>query len=76
MVANAGVQFADLTNPATTATSDPRGALQLSTKGPVGSVASTFAAAALVNIVQQLNPFQVLLGNQFNPGTLFGVYPA
>lgn len=76
VVANAGVQFADLTNPATTATSDPRGALQLSTKGPVGSVASTFAAAALVNIVQQLNPFQVLLGNQFNPGTLFGVYPA
>jgi hypothetical protein len=74
-VTNAGVQFADITSPATTTTGDPRGALQLSTKGPVGAVASTFAAAAAVNIVQQLNPFQVLLATQFNPGTLFGVYP-
>jgi len=70
------LQYADLTNPATTATADPRGAIQLSSAGP--NAGATGAAPDDVSrfvIVMSLNPAQVLGANQFNPGTLFGVAP-
>jgi hypothetical protein len=72
---DAVTQYADLTNPATTLTGDPRGAFQLSPAGPnAGGGAGPDGLSAFV-IVITLNPAQVLSSNQFNPGPLFGVPP-
>jgi hypothetical protein len=74
--AGAAVQYADLTNPATTSTGDPRGGIQLSPAGP--NAAATGAGpdgVSRIGIVLTLNPAQVLSANQFNPGPLFGVAP-
>jgi len=73
--AGAGVQFADLTNPATQATGDPRGGFQLSAAGPLAGVVGTGPSGGAFVIVMPLNPAQVLSANQFNPGPLFGVPP-
>ena len=70
------LQYADLTNPATTTTGDPRGAVQLSAAGPNGAAAgATPDGVSRFVIVMMLNPAQVLGANQFNQGTLFGVAP-
>jgi hypothetical protein len=75
--AYAGVfQFADLTNPATQLTGDPRGAIQLSANGPNVGAGVGPDGLARWGIVLTLNPAQVLSANQFNPGPLFGVHPA
>jgi hypothetical protein len=69
------LQYADLTNPATTSTGDPRGAIQLSAAGPNTATGATPDGVSRFVIVMTLNPAQVLGANQFNPGTLFGVAP-
>jgi hypothetical protein len=69
-------QYADLTNPATTSTGDPRGAVQLSPAGPdAGATGAGPDGVSRIVIEMTLNPAQVLSANQFNPGTLFGVAP-
>jgi hypothetical protein len=69
------VQYADLTNPATTATGDPRGAIQLSAAGPNAGTGAAPDGTSRFTIVMNLNPAQVLGATTFNPGTLFGVAP-
>ena len=69
------VQYADLTNPATTSTGDPRGAIQLSAAGPGAGTGAAPDGTSRFTIVMNLNPAQVLGANAFNPGTLFGVAP-
>jgi hypothetical protein len=69
------VQYADLTNPATTTTGDPRGGIQLSAEGPGAGTGATPDGTSRFVIVLTLNPAQVLGANQFNPGPLFGVAP-
>lgn len=72
----AAVQYADLTNPATTSTGDPRGGIQLSPAGPnAGATGAGPDGTSRIGIVLSLNPAQVLSANQFNPGPLFGVAP-
>ena len=74
--AGAVLQYADLTNPATTATADPRGAIQLSGAGPnAGATGAGPDGTSRISIVLTLNPAQVLSATMFNPGTLFGVAP-
>jgi hypothetical protein len=69
------LQYADLTNPATTSTGDPRGAIQLSAAGPGAGTGATPDGTSRFTIVMNLNPAQVLGASAFNPGTLFGVAP-
>lgn len=70
-------QFADLTNPATSTTGDPRGGMQLSAKGPIGGASGTGPnGTARVQILQQLNPAQVFLASAVNTAVLYGVQPA
>jgi hypothetical protein len=70
-------QYADLTSPATQATGDPRGGVQLSAAGPnAGAPGTTPTGTDGFVIVMPLNPAQVLSASQFNPGPLFGVPPA
>jgi hypothetical protein len=69
------LQYADLTNPATTATGDPRGAIQLSAAGPGAGTGATPDGVSRFVIEMTLNPAQVLAASQFNPGPLFGVAP-
>jgi hypothetical protein len=69
------LQYADLTNPATTSTGDPRGAVQLSAAGPNAGTGATPDGVSRFVIVMTLNPAQVLGANALNPGTLFGVNP-
>lgn len=64
-------QAADLTNPATTSTGDPRGAVQLSTKGPLGGVTFTGPdGATRLQITQTMFPSQMI-----SPFGAFGVPP-
>lgn len=70
-------EFADLTNPATSTTGDPRGGMQLSAKGPVGGGSGSGpTGSARVTILQQLNPAQVFLASATNTAVLYGVQPA
>jgi hypothetical protein len=70
-------QFADFTNPATTATKDPRGAVQLSAKGPNGGASGTGPNGSLrFTIIQSLNAAQVLVASPTNYAALYGVVPA
>jgi hypothetical protein len=69
-------QYADVTNPATTSTGDPRGGVQLSAAGPnAGATGAGPDGTSRITIEMTLNPAQVLSANQFNPGALFGVHP-
>jgi hypothetical protein len=68
-------QYADLTSPATQATGDPRGGVQLSAAGPGAGTGNTPTGTDGFSIVMPLNPAQVLSSSQFNPGPLFGVHP-
>jgi hypothetical protein len=77
-VAEAGVvtQYADPTNPATTSSGDPRGALQLSAKGPVAGATFTGPdGASVVSVTQTISAMAACFGNMFNPSPLFGVTP-
>jgi hypothetical protein len=70
-------QFADLTNPATQTTKDPRGAVQLSAKGPVNGGGGTGPNGSLrFTLMQQLNPAQAFLASPTNYQVLYGVTPA
>jgi hypothetical protein len=69
---------ADLTNPATTTTGDPRGAIQVSANGPAAAPATPLVldGATVLTVDQRLNPLQVALATATNPGALLGVAPA
>lgn len=70
-------QYADFTNPATQATSDPRGAIQLSAKGPVGGGSGSGpTGSGRVAILYTLNPAQVFMASPVNYQALYGVTPA
>jgi hypothetical protein len=69
-------QYADPTNPATTSSGDPRGAIQMSAKGP--NAGATFTGpdgASVVSITQTISALAACMGNMFNPSPLFGVTP-
>jgi hypothetical protein len=68
---------ADLTNPATTTTGDPRGGIQVSANGPATAPGTglTLNGATVLAIDQRLNPLQVALSTTVNPGPLLGVSP-
>jgi hypothetical protein len=69
-------QYADATNPATTSSGDPRGAIQLSAKGPVAGATFTGPdGASVVSITQTISAMAACFGNMFNPSPLFGVTP-
>jgi hypothetical protein len=70
------IQYADLTNPATTTTGDPRGALQMSTKGPnAGSTGAGPDGASRLSITQTISALAAVSASVLNPGPLFGVPP-
>jgi hypothetical protein len=70
-------QFADFTNPATQTTKDPRGGIQLSTKGPVsGASGAGPNGTNRFQLMQQLNPAQVFMASATNYQVLYGVTPA
>jgi hypothetical protein len=68
------LQYADFTNPATSITQDPRGAVQLSTKGPnAGATGAGPNGANRFTISAMLNPAQVIAQSYT---ALYGVTPA
>ena len=70
---------ADITNPATTTTKDPRGGIQLTANGPAtvpGGSLVTLNGTNVLTIDQRLNPLQVALATAINLGPLLGVPPA
>jgi hypothetical protein len=74
--AGAVIQYADLTNPATTSTGDPRGAIQLSTKGPnAGATGAGPNGTGVLSITQTISTLAAVVGSMLNPGPLFGVPP-
>jgi hypothetical protein len=78
VAANFTIVPADLTNPATTSTGDPRGGIQLSALGPLAAPGTplTLVAGNVLTVDQRLNPLQVALSTTVNPGPLLGVAPA
>jgi hypothetical protein len=69
-------QYADLTNPATTTTGDPRGAYQMSTKGPnAGATGAGPTGAGVLSITQTISALAAISASVLNPGPLFGVPP-
>ncbi len=69
-------QFADATNPATQTSGDPRGAIQLSTKGPnAGATGAGPDGTTVFSITQTISALAACLGNMLNPTPLFGVSP-
>jgi hypothetical protein len=72
--AGAVIQYADFTNPATTSTGDPRGAIQLSAKGPnAGATGAGPDGATLFSVTQTISALAACMGNMLNPAPLFGV---
>jgi hypothetical protein len=70
------IQYADLTNPATTTTGDPRGAIQLSTKGPnAGATGAGPDGTSRFSITQTISALAAVSASVLNPGPLFGVPP-
>jgi hypothetical protein len=70
-------QYGDLTSPATLTTGDPRGAIQLSAKGPNGGASGGGpTGSARFTIFYQLNPAQVFLASPTQYQILYGVLPA
>jgi hypothetical protein len=68
------MQFADFTNPATQSSGDPRGAIQLSAKGPNAGAAGIGPDGATVfSVTQAISALAACTGNMLNPGPLFGV---
>jgi hypothetical protein len=69
-----GIQYADQTAPATTTTGDPRGAFQMSTKGPNAGVTGTGPdGTSIVSVTQTISALAAVTGSMLNPGPLFGV---
>lgn len=69
-------QAADFTNPATTATKDPRGGVQLSAKGPNSGASGTGPNGTnRFTITAQLNAAQVFAATTVNYQALYGVTP-
>jgi len=66
---------ADLTNPATTTTGDPRGGIQLTGNGPGAAPGTPLVLDGVkaLTIYQVLDPLQVALATGINPGALLGV---
>lgn len=74
--AGAVTQYADLTNPATTTTGDPRGAIQMSSKGPnAGATGAGPDGASRLSITQTISALAAIMGSGINPASLFGVPP-
>jgi hypothetical protein len=74
--AGAVTQYADLTSPATTSTGDPRGGLQMSTKGPnAGATGGGPNGTGILTVTQTISTLAACLGGILNPGPLFGVTP-
>jgi hypothetical protein len=70
------IQYADLTNPATTSTGDPRGGIQMSSKGPnAGATGAGPNGVGALSITQTISALAACVGNMLNPGPLFGVPP-
>jgi hypothetical protein len=70
------VQYADLTNPATTTTGDPRGAYQMSAKGPnAGATGAGPTGTGVLSITQTISALAAVTASVLNPGPLFGVPP-
>jgi hypothetical protein len=68
---------ADLTNPATQTSGDPRGGIQTTANGPATAPGTPQPfTGTVLTVDQRLNPLQVALGNVVNPGPLLGVPPA
>jgi hypothetical protein len=69
-------QYADLTNPATTTTGDPRGAIQMSTKGPnAGATGAGPTGTGVLSITQTISALAAVTASVLNPGPLVGVSP-
>ena len=71
--ANYTIVPADLTNPATQSTGDPRGGIQLTANGPGAAPTITWAPPALLTVWQVFDPLAVMLSSGINGGPLLGV---
>lgn len=68
------LQYADFTNPATQSTGDPRGGIQLSSKGPnAGASGLGPDGATTFSVTQTISALAACMGSMLNPGPLFGV---
>jgi len=77
--ANTAIAWApgDQTNPATTATTDPRGTIQVSGRGPTSGVTTgtNVSGTQRLMIAQSINVANMVYATPWNPSPLYGVTP-
>ena len=65
---------ADVTNPASSTTGDPRGGIQTTANGPGATPGTPLPfTGTVLTVDQRLNPLQVAISTTVNPGPLLGV---